>query len=312
MWRESQEELTSCDSDKRCYQVFGLNVRSELSLPELLACPAAGPADVEIELRSLSCPPGPAGLTPLEGGALLTIPQVARYGIVKGRKILVDPAPGASERNVRLYLLGSAFGALLHQRGLLPLHANAVDVDGGAVAFLGHSGAGKSTLAAFFSDSGFRLLTDDVCVVATENGVPFAFPGIPRLRMWRDAIERSGRDSADYDRALDGWDKYTVPTGAAQSSGSLPLQRIYLLTRHGGGEEDIEVRPLQGIAAVDALVANTYRGAYVPLIGDPRRHLFDCVDLVSKVPLFELRRPWRVNGIDEVQRRILARLLGGD
>ena len=66
----------------------------------------------------------------------------------------IDPendftAPGASSRNVRVFLLGSAFGALLHQRGLLPLHANAVEVDGRAVATLIRFGRFDETATGF-------------------------------------------------------------------------------------------------------------------------------------------------------------------
>ena len=61
-------------------------------------------------------------------------------------------------------------GAALHQRGILPLHANAVEIDHRAVAFMGASGAGKSTLAAWFHDQGYPILADDVCVIRADDG----------------------------------------------------------------------------------------------------------------------------------------------
>jgi len=63
---------------------------------------------------------------------------------------------------VRLYLLGSAWGALCYQRDLLVLHASAVRVDGRAVAFCGRPGMGKSTLAAWLAESGHALVSDDL------------------------------------------------------------------------------------------------------------------------------------------------------
>ena len=48
-------------------------------------------------------------------------PKVGRYRIEAGNRITVESEPGVPERNVRLFLLGSAFGVLLHQRGLLPV-----------------------------------------------------------------------------------------------------------------------------------------------------------------------------------------------
>ena len=124
-------------------------------------------------------------LVPFEGGVLLDS-EAGRYAVRGGCEIFYDPAEGASARNVRLYLLGSAFGALLHQRGILPLHANAVALDGQVHAFLGHPGAGKATLAAAFHDRGYRLLSDDVCAVRLDaQDRPWVEPGMPRLRLWR-------------------------------------------------------------------------------------------------------------------------------
>ena len=97
-----------------------------------------------------------------------------------GNQIVIDAAPDATDRNVRLFLLGSALGALLHQRGLLPLHANAIDLGGGAVAFSGHSGAGKSTIAAWFHDRGHRILADDVCVVGFDQSGRALVHAVPR------------------------------------------------------------------------------------------------------------------------------------
>ena len=113
---------------------------------------------------------------------MLTVDGVGRYLVRGGAEILVDAAGGAAERDVRLFLLGSALGILCHQRGLLPLHANAVVANGAAYAFAGHSGAGKSTLAAHFAQAGYEILCDDVCVISfDEAGQPLAWPGLPRL-----------------------------------------------------------------------------------------------------------------------------------
>jgi hypothetical protein len=280
------------------YDLFGLRIRSELPLPELFE--GSGEPDVEVRLGRVSpVEPVRPGLSPLPDGALLWVPDTGRYLVREGREILVDPLPGVSERNIRLFLLGSAFGAILHQRGLLPLHANGVELDGRAVAFMGHSGAGKSTTAAWFLDRGCRVLADDVCVVANDHaGRPLAHPGIPRLRLWREAIEESGRTAADFELAFDDMDKFNVPTPRPEVGGPLPLSHIYLLERENeAGEAD--VRQLQGIAAVDALVANTYRGGYLPLIGGTRRHLEACLDLVRKVPVFSARRRWGYDRFDE-------------
>jgi len=284
--------------DPACrYRLFGLSVRSEVPLPELVADPGTEAADVRIRLRTIAnAPDAPAGLH-IEGDeALLVIPAVGRFLTRGGREMLVEPAPNVSQRNLRLYLLGSAFAAILHQRGLLPLHANAMVVEGRAIGFMGHPGAGKSTLAAWFHDRGFDVLADDVCVVTPgPDGRPLAHPGIPRLRLWREALEAGGRDASAYERSFDDMDKYTVPTDLERALPAVPLSHLYLLEK---ADDSASVTRLEGSAAVEAMIANTYRGAYVRPMGLTRRHLLACAELARTVPVFRARRRWGYDSFD--------------
>src|SRR5687768_17607128 len=104
------------------YSIFGLHLRSELPLPELLEIEKSSQSTVMVRLGGVSDPPaeGP-GPHPADGGLLLVIDGVARYLVKDGSEIVIEPHPGVPDANVRLYLLGSAMGVLLHQRGLLPL-----------------------------------------------------------------------------------------------------------------------------------------------------------------------------------------------
>jgi hypothetical protein len=161
------------------YAVFGLSIASPFPLPELIEAPAVGAADVEIALGepAAASEEGREGFFSTASGGLLDVNKVARYRIDDGRRITVEPYPTGSERHIRLYLLGSALGALLHQRRLLPLHANAMDFGGRAVAFMGASGAGKSTMAAWFHDrgssgSGRRRLRGDAGGGRRTDGAP--------------------------------------------------------------------------------------------------------------------------------------------
>jgi hypothetical protein len=283
----------------RTYALFGLSLASDVPLPELVAAPARGPVDVRVRLgRAAAAVDAPAGLTVAGADALLVIPRVGRFLARGGGELIVEPMPGVSSRNLRLFLLGSGFALILHQRGLLPLHANAVIVDGRAIGFMGHPGAGKSTLAAWFHDRGFDILADDVCVVAAgAGGIPLAHPGIPRLRLWREALEASGRSASDYERSFDELDKYTVPTHAERPQAPVPLSHLYLLDKAEPGDTPAVDR-LEGAAAVEALVANTYRGGYVPLIGRTREHLLACAQLARTVPVFRARRRWGYDAFD--------------
>lgn len=87
-----------------------------------------------------------------------------------GKRIVVCPQPGADEKKVRLFILGTCMAVIMMQRGILPLHGSAVVIDGWAYAFVGHSGAGKSTLSAALASRGYPLLTDDVVALTWDAG----------------------------------------------------------------------------------------------------------------------------------------------
>ena len=295
------------------YRLFGLALDSELPLPELAARDDDTAADVIVTVGAVPAPPADAGQAPSlgEGGAVIAVEGIARYAVSDGRRIVVDAADGAEGRDVRLYLLGSAMGLLLHQRGLLPLHANAVEVDGAAAAFMGASGEGKSTLAAWFHDHGLRVLADDVCVVCfDEEGRAMATPGLARLRLWRDALDRSGRSAADHPLSFSGEgkrQKYDVALErVSDSRRPVPLTALYLLARG----DDFAVERLTGLDAAEAVFANTYRGAYVGVTDGHRAHWQSCVDLVRLVPIHRVTRRWGFDGFDEQGRRLIEHLRG--
>jgi hypothetical protein len=283
------------------YRIFGLLVQSDLPLPELMPVEDTACPDVVIHASDLETKPTTDfQLTVAGQEATLNVPGIATYKMCGGGTIVVAPEAEASKRDVRLFLLGSAFAAILHQRGLLPLHSNAIEISGKAVAFLGHSGAGKSTLAAWFHDRGHGLLSDDVCVVgvdAEELGV--AYGGVPRVRLWRDALEASGRSVDGEERATDEWEKYNVRVEHSAIRNDAALSHIYLFVGDGS-EVDTIVTRISGSRAVQALVENTYRGAYVKMLGKTQRHLDQCVSLAKKLAIFEVRRPWGLDVLDQV------------
>lgn len=290
------------------YGLFGLRIRSELPLPEVRSIKAAGCPDVTIR-ESVLAASGPPGLHADGDALVLTIPDVAQYRISGGNEIVVDANQGVPDRNVRLYLLGSAFGALLHQRGLLPLHANAVEIEGRAIAFMGESGAGKSTLASWFHDRGYRVIADDVCVVRIEEEAVVA-PGLARLRLWRDALEANGRSVAGLDRSYVGeaadYEKFDLPmppTGSAVEQ--TPLAAICLLRRG----RDLSLSRLTGVDAAEAVIENIYRGAYLDSVESRTASWETAVQLIKKVPVYSLSREWGLEKMSTVNRAVLETVL---
>ena len=283
-------------ADGRLYTAFGLLIASEVALPDLfLARGDARPADVKVRIGDIPQLDAEeqSGFTVRGSAALLNVPAVGRYWINAGCEIIIAPTSGVSDRDLRLYLLGSAFGALLHQRRVLPLHANVIEIAGKAVAFSGKSGAGKSTLAAWFHDRGYRMISDDVCAITfSETGRPIVQGGLPRLRLCRDALAASGRSAHDFEQSFDGVNKYDVPAPSGAPMGAVPLGAVYMLDPGSSSHSSGSISRLVGVDAVDALVTNTYRGAFAREMGAAQQNLMACLSVINSAPLYRAYRRW--------------------
>lgn len=256
------------------YTAFGLTISSELELPELLAHDAV--CDVTIQFgkvpENLDSPTGRGVLyqvTPQQ--FLLNLPDTARYLVTHGDTILIERALNAPDNQVRLYLLGSAFGALLHQRGALPIHGSAIETPRGAVIFSGVSGRGKSTLAWEFQRRGYRHLCDDVSVVGFDaESKPIVYPAYPQMSLWADVLDKQNYARTDLRPVHSELQKYALSTRDSFHSAPVPLFAVYVL--NSVNTDTLEITPLKGLDKLQILTANTYRPRFMAAMGKRAQH----------------------------------------
>jgi hypothetical protein len=118
-----------------------------------------------------------------------------RVWIAGGGWYVVDSAAGRVEMPVGTAPIAREEGLwsvpgriLLVERGDLPLHAAAVEVDGRAVILTGPTRHGKTTLAACLAGAGFRLLSEDL-VDVRFGSQPEVVPGPAYIRLRRDVAQ---------------------------------------------------------------------------------------------------------------------------
>lgn len=275
------------------YTAYGLTIDSCIICPELLT--GNGPVDVTVRYGKV-----PDFLNPEQGKdvwfessqdkILLKIRNIARFLICGGNEILIQREKNASDNEIRLFLLGSALGAVLHQRGFLPLHGSAVIVNGGAVLFMGPRGIGKSTLAGAFKKRGYTVLADDVCVVSIRgNAEPMVFPGYPQLKLTGDTLDKIGAD-ADSLPLLDGVTrKHGFSVRDRFCRKPAPVKHIYELGVERTGQ--FEMEHLKGAEKMAVVIANTYRLFF--LDGNIRKaeHFKKCGLVAQITPVSRIRRP---------------------
>jgi hypothetical protein len=287
------------DTGQTChyYRVFGLTFCSYIYLPELATSEIDAVAEPDVviqqgEVPDLVDPVNILGFDFSHGTdhATLDIAKTARFHVRRGNEITVMAYPNADEGMLRVYLLGSAIGVICYQRGIFPLHANAIAIGDRAFAFCGVSGAGKSTLAAHFHQKGHRILCDDVCAISFDDkGMPFAWPGIPRLKLWGNSLEAMGKTREGLTSIGGRFDKFHVPIDTYASGGPFPLVNIYWLD-YAAKDQEAGIFPLGGLEAVNALMANTYRRRFVELLGGAPRFLQQVKMLLKNCGVFTVRR----------------------
>lgn len=274
------------------YLAYGIHLKSELALPELtgpIGETAGVPAVVRrarIDGRPADARPGGVRFAPLGGGTGLYWSRIGVIVIRDGTEILVDPDPGADEAALQPFLLGPALGVLLHQRGRLILHASAVRMRGGAVAFAGSSGSGKSTTAAALHARGLDLVTDDLLVLDPDAAGDVAvYPGFPLLRLWPEATKVTVGEGAHVPPGSVPA-KVAWPARPAVTDAPLPLACLYVLSP----DVRTAVEKLPGQTALLEVLRHAYCASLVDDASRPA-HFLRCARVVQHVPIYRLARP---------------------
>lgn len=209
-----------------------------------------------------------APLTEAAPGALLFhVPGIARYLVRDGKTVEVAVSPDADRAAARLFLLGSARGALILQRGDLPLSATTVVAPNWkAVALCSPSTIGKSTLAAALCRRGWLLVADDITRVSWNGTMAIAWPSADRIKLWRDACEMMGEDADVLERVRDGMEKYFLPVRATTTPTALHMAiRLRVAPEIDAVEFGTDDR-------VQLLTESTFRPRWVDAMGRRTQH----------------------------------------
>lgn len=205
------------------------------------------------------------------------------FRVTGGSLIEADPLPGCTGQHLGVFLMGSCMGAILHQRGFMPLHGSCVTDGVRSILITGDSGAGKSTLAAEFLRRGWKLLTDDVSAVYDVETAPMVRSSYPSQKLWQDALDHYERPDSDVHSLYfsENREKFGVDVRRFFLDGSAPLSMVVRLIP---ADAACSVSPIEGMAKVDQLVRNTYR-SYMIAPKDLQRHFQRCVTLSTKLPM---------------------------
>ncbi|TGT36486.1 serine kinase [Mesorhizobium sp. M8A.F.Ca.ET.165.01.1.1] len=300
--------------ERRYYRAYGLIVASDVSLPELEPADPAS-ADIEIAIGPIDMPKPSAEAATFfrfePGRQYLAWEAVGAFLISDARRIDVQPAPGVDDALLAFPLLGPVLALLLHQRGLLVLHASAIAVTGRGAIFMGDKGAGKSTTASALIRAGHDLLTDDVVALDLANpNQPMIVPGFPQIKLAADAAAAISLGQAQVrPQVHPAIEKMQHRLHGAFSGNRVPAARIYILERG----ERAGITPLPSIAALPAIIKFSYvtRFGRAALSGDfAAMHLRHCSAIANHVGVCRLDVPTGIDRIGEAVALIEKELAG--
>ena len=222
------------------YKAYGLNISSEIALPELNSAEKTTDIDLYISTGNIVVP----GLkkTPIHrrgiqayhgiddaGNLILHWDQVATFKAVQGNQLIISPLTHDSNL-LSLFTISEALAMILFQKGYFLLHASAVKVGNEAWCFMGVPGAGKSTTAAAFVKSGCSLLSDDLTAIKfDETGKAFIIPGYPQLKIWDNSVKGLDYDRASLQPVSEGVNKFSFRPEGEFSLEPVALGNIFFI-----------------------------------------------------------------------------------
>lgn len=281
-----------------------LTVVSGVPIPGMPEAPPGAPTDFDIVVEPV--PPCVAGRAVDEDGTItLDIRGVARFAVRRGSRISVDPdGVPLDSAHLRTFLLGTAVGSIFHQRGILPLHASTVRVGAAAVAIVGPSGAGKSTMAHALARAGCALVADDVTPVTFVGGRPLAWPLLPQVKLWRDALTRARLSAAGLDTIAAGLDKFLLPVRGGFAAAPMPLGSVVVLCDAPG----LSLRRMAGLQGVATIRREIYRPGIGTHLRGGEAMFLAAGRVAAHVDVLHLDRPRDPDQVDAVAHFLIAEL----
>ncbi|MDR3598913.1 MAG: hypothetical protein P4L49_00250 [Desulfosporosinus sp.] len=288
--------------DKYVYKAYGLIIESDFFIPEFIEFQGQPVVFIKYgEVKPFLENPDEKRIRfeAAKDEFLLKLEGVAKFYVANGNEIIVEPDVDAEMDDIRVFLLGSVFAALLQQKQYLVLHGSSIVVNGKGILFTGSSGSGKSTLAAALCKKGYKLLTDDLCAIKlNETGKPEIIPGFPKLKLWKDSVLLLGENIDSLTPIRSKLQKYRLDAAAVFSQDSVPMSKMYILCDQSNSELMIET--VQSTDKLKELITNTYRYRFMKAQGGRSHHFKQIAAVANVVDISKITRDKKLTTLEQM------------
>lgn len=285
------------------YKAFGLVLGSELEMEELPL------SDQEIDVKivfnevneHVETEPKIYGYCDVKPNkVILIIPNVAKFRMTDGQLIEVDAADHVDPLTLKLFLLGSCMGAILIQRGSIPIHGSALYYKDRGILVVGDSGAGKSTLASALVNRGAQLLSDDVIPMIIKDGIYYAVPSVPLQKLAQESM--SERDLSNFvNREVPYSDKnrkkYYVDRNNVFYDNFMKIDNVVNIVL--SDLDHVNICNISGSEKMKILLNNIYRFEFVNGLKKQKECFEVCSGISTQSQVYILKRPRQGITVDE-------------
>jgi len=284
------------------YTCHGLSIESEIPL---LLTPSKSSNTIDVMIRFINATDQlETAFHASEMQTRIRIKEVADFFIRDGSEILIDPK--TDDNNIiSVFVYGSCFGALLKQRGIATLHANAILLDEEkAILISGDQKAGKSTLTGAFMLNQYKIMADDVCAIRCIQGKSCVFPGTPFIKLAHESIEKLNQKILSSRIINSIYHKKRIGLNHPPIRHPIPIVAFFCIETDEN-TDDVRLNRLSGIDAFTILLKNVYRPQYrIPAVLK-QYHSKTLFSMAQQIPFYQLQRPTNRFSAFEMRTRIL-------
>lgn len=225
----------------------------------------------------------------------ISVYDVATYRVKEGRHIDIIPFEGADKESIELFLNGSVLGAVLFQRGIIPLHGSSFIYKGKGIIVCGASGVGKSSVTAAFCKRGAEFVNDDITPVIISSPSPSSpsspeiLPIYSTIKLWEDSLLDLGYQQDGLAKIRPALQKFYLPIEKSNNS-KVKLDTVIIMVAHQS--EEFKSESLTGIEKYNLLRKNIYRKSYLRGMPETSKKFFSqLIKIASEVDVILITRP---------------------
>ena len=290
------------------YNVYGLNIKSDIQLNEFVEVDKCNNVDINIkeweppeELKSRFKEDSTTLVA--RNKILFDIKNIATYEVCNGNEIHYNIHEEGNPYHLKVFLMCSCIGFAMIQRDKLAIHGGVVAIDDKAVIITGDKGAGKSSLTTGLRKKGYKFISDDVAAIEFAENI-MVNAGFPYQKLCEDTAINMGYDTDKYFSFMsDKEKKYVIPVKDDFKDSSTKLEAIFQITK--GNVDKVSIEEIKSSKKVAKIIENIYRVECMDLFGGLNPRLFKkCVNLAKNVKFYKITRPLKGFTINEQIRLI--------